>query len=248
MREPKKVFRRLLFDCETSPNLALIWNPGPRISVGHEAIVKERAIICIAWKWEGEKKIYSLTWDKHQSDKKMLQEFAKVLESADEVIGHNSDRFDLTWIRTRCLKHGIRISPDFVSIDTLKAARSKFRFNSNKLDYIGKFLDAGQKIPTGFGLWKAVVMDKDADSLKKMVRYCRNDVVLLEKIYQKMSPYLPVKTNRASSPRHCPECDSSRVIISGHRISAAGTHKIQFQCRSCGKYSTVAASKLTKGK
>jgi hypothetical protein len=63
--------------------------------------------------------------------KKMLIEFIKVLNTADETIGHNGDKFDLAWVRTRCLFHGIDMFPSYTTIDTLKVARSKFKFNSN---------------------------------------------------------------------------------------------------------------------
>ena len=245
---PKPKFRRLFFDIETSPNLALIWQPGYQISVSHENIVKERSIICVAWKWEGERKIHHLTWDKKQDDKQLLKEFVKVMHEADELITHNGDRFDTPWIRTRCLKHDISMSPDFVSIDTLKAARTKFKFNSNQLNYIAKFLEVGQKKPTGFDLWKAIMFDKDAASLDKMVDYCKHDVRLLEKVWDKLKPYLPPKSNRARDISGCPECGSFDTKVSNHRITAAGYKKTQFQCKECGKYHTVSATRLDKVK
>jgi len=247
MPKPKP-FRRLFFDIETSPNIALIWQPGYKISVSHENIIKERAIICVAWKWEGEKRIHYLTWDKNQCDKQLLQEFVEIMHSADEIITHNGDRFDTPWIRTRCLMHDIPMSPDFVSIDTLKAARSKFKFNSNQLNYIAKFLELGQKKPTGFALWKSIMLDRDASALKKMVNYCKHDVRLLEQIYEKFSPYLTAKSHRGRYVSDCPECGSDHTTISNHKTTAAGYKKTQYQCQDCGRYHTIAASRYDKEK
>ena len=83
--------RRLFFDIETSPNLALIWRPGHKISVSYNSIVRERAIICVAWKWEGERKIQSLTWDQKQDDAGLLRKFVPVMHEADEIVAHNGD-------------------------------------------------------------------------------------------------------------------------------------------------------------
>ena len=99
-------FKRLFFDIETSPNIVFSWNIGRDISIDYENILNERAIICICYKWENDKKIHHLTWNKGD-DKKMIQEFARIIDSADEVIGHNSDRFDVKWVRTRALFHKI---------------------------------------------------------------------------------------------------------------------------------------------
>lgn len=249
------LFRRLFFDIETSPCILLAWGPGFKLSIPHENIVRERAIICIAWKWEDSKVVRCETWDKHQNDKAMLKQFVGVMHQADEIVGHNSDRFDTPWIRTRCLYHGIPMSPEFVSIDTLKAARSKFRFNSNRLDYLARFLLGDQKRPTGFDLWKRILLDKDPVALRKMQRYCKHDVRLLEQVFQKLSPFLPAKTHRAvakgDEPRFlgmCPECASERTTINRYRTTAAGHRKVVYQCQDCGKYNTVAESRWLRAK
>ncbi len=242
--------KRLFFDIEVSPNIGFFWQPGHKISIGYENIIKERAIICICYKWDGEKKVSSLTWDGSQDDKAMLKSFIKVADSADELVGHNGDRFDLTWIRTRCLFHGISVFPNYVTIDTLKAARQKFRFNSNRLDYIGKFLNLGQKLHTGFDLWKGIVLDKSETKLTKMVKYCKQDVRLLEAVFNKLKNYIPSKTHAGviagKDKRSCPECGSSKVIKRVSRISASGTKKDQMQCNDCGKYHTLCPKKMKK--
>ncbi len=225
----------------------MIWQPGHKISVGHDNLIKERAIICVAWKWEGQARIRCLTWDANQCDKKLLEEFVAVMHAADEIVTHNGDRFDTPWIRTRCLKHSIAMSPDFVSIDTLKAARSKFKFNSNRLDYIAQFLELGQKKPTGFKLWKDICLDRNEAALKKMVDYCKHDVRLLEQVWDRMNAYLPAKTNRADDIAGCPECGSHNTHVSQHRVMASGFKKTQFQCQDCGKYHQVATSRLANG-
>ena len=242
-QQPNK--RRLFFDIETSPNVVLAWRTGFKLSIPHDNILEERAIICICYKWEGDEEVHSLTWDRKQCDKKMLRDFSGVLNSADEAIGHNGDRFDLKWIKTRCLYHRIPMYPNYTTLDTLKVARNQFLFNSNKLDYIAKFLGFGGKVDTGgFGLWKAIVLDKCRESLQKMVDYCKMDVILLERVYQELRTYAPHKFNYATAyggeAHDCPNCESLNVNVSKTKTTASGVVKKQMQCKDCGSYFTIS--------
>jgi DNA polymerase III epsilon subunit-like protein len=178
----------------------------------------------------------------------MLQEFIQVMNQADEIVAHNGDRFDITWLRTRCLFHGIPMVPDYVSIDTLKLARGKFRFNSNRLDYIAQYLGLGGKIHAEYDLWKQIVLNKDAAALRKMVRYCKRDVRLLEQIWERINPYVKAKTSVSRYASQCPECGSERTVINQRRRMASGYLKISFYCKDCGKYHSTAASRFDKDK
>lgn len=232
--------KRLYFDIETSANIGFFWQSGFKLSIGPQNIIKERAIICICYKWEDDKETHALTWDSKQSDKKMLQAFIKIMNEADEIVGHNGDKFDIAWVRTRCLFHDIDMFPNYVTIDTLKVARSKFKFNSNKLNYIAGFLGIGYKIKTDFDLWKDIALKNDAKALDKMVKYCKMDVILLEKVHKKLSVHIPHKTHYGvvfgGDRGSCPGCGSDDLYIHRHRISASGLKKIQYQCKTCHKF------------
>lgn len=190
--EKNKPKRRLFFDIEVSANIVFSWNVGHKITIPYENIIRERAIICVCYKWEGDDKVYSIEWD-NGDDKKLLERFTKIIDSADEVITQNGDNFDIKWLRTRCLYHDIDISPKFNSIDTLKMARNGFRMNSNRLDYMGQYLGEGQKIKTDHTLWRDITLNNDKAALTRMVDYCKGDVVLLERIYQKLQKFVPTK-------------------------------------------------------
>lgn len=234
--------RRLFFDLESAPNVGLFWEAGYKKNIGYENIIKERAIICICYKWEDEREVHSVHWDARQCDKRMLEHFVKIAAEADELVAHNGDKFDLAWIRTRCLFHGIHMFPNYTTVDTLKVSRSKFKFNSNKLDYIGKFLGIGKKIKTDFNLWKDILLNKDKVAMSKMIKYCIQDVILLEKVYKKLSTHIAHKTHFGvifgQDRGSCPECGSDDLAVSKHRILASGTKKIQYNCKTCHKYHT----------
>lgn len=234
--------KRLFFDIETSPNIGLFWEAGYKKNIDYSNIIKERAIICICYKWEDSKEVGYLTCDSKQCDKKMLLKFIEIANSADELVGHNGDKFDLAWIRTRCLFHRIDMFPVYTTIDTLKLSRSKFKFNSNKLDYIAKYLGMGEKIKTEFGLWKAIVLNKDKEAMAKMVKYCQQDVKLLEKVYKELSTHIFAKTHYGvifgEDRGSCPECGSDDLVRACLRTSASGIKKIMFRCKTCNKHHT----------
>ena len=186
---PKK---RLFFDLEVSPNIVLSWGIGRNLTLTHDSIVQERSIICVCYKWEGSDKVYSLKWD-NGDDEEMVRKFTKIIELADEVIAQNGDNFDIKWLRTRCIFHKISITPKFNSIDTLKMARTGFRFNCNKLDYMGQFFGLGSKMKTDFGLWKDILLKNSKEAMDTMVEYCKQDVLLLENVYNQLQEFSPIK-------------------------------------------------------
>lgn len=192
LAEKNRPKKRLFFDLETSPNIVLSWRIGRDISLSHDDILQERAIICVGYKWEGDDKTYAIEWKKGD-DKELLEKFSKIINSADEIITQNGDSFDIKWLRTRCIIHDIPVSNKFNSIDTLKMARAGFKFNCNKLDYMGKILGLGGKIETTYDLWKGIVLNNDKQAMDKMVEYCKMDVIRLEQIYNKLQKFSPVK-------------------------------------------------------
>lgn len=247
----RKNIKRLFFDIETSPNVVLAWRAGYKLNISPESIVKERAIICICWKWEGDEQVQYLTWDDSQDDKEMLKIFVEVLHEADEAIGHNGDKYDIPWVRTRCLYHGIPVLPDIKSLDTLKKVRSRFILNSNKLDYIGQFLGVGKKQDTGgFDLWKNICLNNCKESLNKMVDYCKQDVILLEKVYNKIDNYIKHNTHVGvltdDNAASCPGCGSINHREIKTVTSPAGAINYQLQCTDCNKYYKVNKTNLKK--
>lgn len=237
---------RLYFDIETSPCLGWFWRPGYNLNLNHNNVIENAKIICICYKWEGKQKVYSLTWDKNQCDKKMLQDFIKVLDSADEIVGHNSDKFDIKWIRTRCLFHGVDMMPDYSSLDTLKEARKGFLFPSNRLDAIGRYTGVGKKIKTTEEFWFDAWYKNSRRALNDMVKYCKQDVLLLESVHQKLKPYTKVKHRIHTDISECGNCGSEDLRVKSYKVSAAGTRYVQLQCHGCGMYTRASDTKYNR--
>ena len=231
--------KRCYIDIETSLLEARIWRPGKQY-VGPECITKEAQIICICYKWAHEKKVHALDW----TDDYMLKKFVAVMNEADEIVAHNGKAFDMKWVAWELLKARIPAFPNYKVIDTLTMMRAKYRAPSNKLDYLCNALFNDPKVETGGrALWENV-MDGDKAALKKMIAYCKHDVIMLEELHDLIQPYFLPRTNVAilegKDPWCCAHCASDRVRLSKTRITPLGTKRRQMQCNECGRYYTVS--------
>lgn len=231
--------RILFLDLETFPNIVTSW--GLRIYSGYldpENITQERSIICASWKWLGERKMYSkcVSIDNVLNDVPVLYAIRDAIHKSDAVVAHNGDKFDLPWIAARSVYYGLSPLPPVIQIDTKKIAKSKFMFNSNRLVYLAEFLHVGKKLKTEFDLWKDCLKGKQS-ALDKMVRYNKHDVVLLERVYKKLAPYVPAKLNAAlfTTKSVCPHCQSANVQRQGIARTIARSYQ-RWQCQSCGHW------------
>lgn len=184
--ERDKNLKVLIYDIETSYNIVKSWRIGYNLIINHNDIIEERKIICVSYKWLDEDIVYNLQWDKDKDDKFLLEQFIEVLNEADLIVAHNGDNYDLKFIKTRAIKHGLDMLIDYPQFDTLKVAKKKFNFNSNKLDYISAYLGFDNKIKTEMGLWDDIIFRKCPIAMDKMITYCNKDVELLEKVYNKL--------------------------------------------------------------
>lgn len=183
-----KPLKVLIYDIETSPNEGWFWRSGYKLNIDASQIKKERAIICLSYKWLDENEVYNLYWDLNQNDKFLIDQFIDVLNEADLIVAHNGENFDIKWLKTRALIHKLhyKMLPNYKQFDTLKVAKSKLYLNSNRLDYIAKILGFSGKIRTRYNLWDEVCYDNNRDSLKEMIEYCDEDVIQLEHVYKEL--------------------------------------------------------------
>ena len=242
--------KRLFYDIETSYNIVKSWRIGFNINLNMEDIIQERAIITIAYKWEGEEDVTVLSWDKG-CDKKIIEDFVKVMSEADELVGHNVDRYDTKFIMARALKHNISVLPKYQSTDTLKLAKKHFMLNSNKLDYIAQYLGIGHKTKhRGLEMWDDIILRNDSKALEEMIEYNVQDVFLTEQVYHKLMEYSLPKVNHASKQtgdKHtCPQCGSDHAELHKTYISGTGTKTRLMNCLNCSTNFTINNTNYTK--
>lgn len=225
----------LVYDLEVSPNLGYVYGKYQQNVLQFES---EWELLSVAYKWLGEKETHVFGQDRFKEEI-IVTRLHALFDEADIVIAHNGDKFDQRMANTKFIQYGLTPPSPYRSIDTLKVARRYFRFTSNKLDDLGKALNCGRKVETGgFSLWLGCIQG-DEKSWAKMLKYNKQDVVLLEKIYMKLLPWIdnhPGINIIDGIDGGCPKCGSTRVVKRGTRYTKVAITQ-RYKCKSCGGWS-----------
>lgn len=227
----------LLYDLETAPLLGWTWGTYEQNVIR----VKEQwRILCVGYKWLDEKTAHVVGIDDYQcannDDRGVVEHIHALFEEADIIVAHNNDAFDEPKARARMIIHGMDPPIPYKTVDTLKLARRNFKFTSNKLDDVCQVLGIGRKAATGgFDTWLGC-MDGDPAAWRKMKRYCKSDVLLLEQLYLRLRPWAERSPNLAlygDKPDACPKCGVvGRMSFKEYRYNAV-TRRPLFRCRAC---------------
>ena len=235
----------LLLDIETAPHMAAVWGLWNQ-NVSTNQLIKPGYTLCWAAKWLGEKNIL---FDSIQSGhKRMIRRVHKLLDEADAVVHYNGTKFDIPTLNREFLMAGLKPPSPVAQIDLLRVARRRFRLASNKLDFVAHQLGFGGKEKhKGFELWLEC-MAKDKDAWDTMERYNTHDVVLLEKVYERLLPWIqnhPSLSSFLDAPV-CPNCGSEHRQSRGHYLSKTLRYR-RFQCGDCGTWYRSAKAEKRGG-
>jgi len=240
-----KKIKILLLDIETAPNLVHVWGLWQQ-NVSIKQIIDAGYVMCWSAKWLGEKKIH---FDSiHQSmPKDMLTKIHQMLGECDAVIHYNGASFDIPTLNKEFLLYGMMPPAPYKQIDLLRTARSQFRFPSNKLDYVAQKLNLGKKHEhAGHQLWIDCMANKRA-AWATMKAYNMQDVVLLEKVYERLKPWIKGHVNVGlynENPECCPTCGGTDFQSRGFAYTATKKHK-RYHCGGCGTWFKGADGKFS---
>ncbi len=238
VNKPNKI---LLLDIETSPNLGWTWEKYDTTVI---EFIRERHLLCFTVKWLDSGKTitrslpdYPLYAKDKESDKELVKELWDYMNDADIVIGHNAINFDIKVTNARFIVNGLLPPSPYRVVDTVREARKRFKFNSNTLNDLSSLLGLGAKVKhSGFSLWKGCMEGKE-ESWKKMKKYNKMDVQLLEKLYLRLRPWM--ETHPAINIGHpkttCPACASTNTQKRGFAFARSLKYQ-RYQCLSCGHW------------
>jgi hypothetical protein len=181
---------------DTEISKSLYFNYGAKVPSKYlriDDIVQEYYMICWAASYVGQDKVFSSCVTSGQAkkwdDKSILSKLRGLMEAADIIAGHNVDAYDVKRINTRFLLNGLEPVIGKKTLDTLKIARAKFTFESNKLDYISQRLGFRGKDNITNDDWLKIVKTGDAETLRKVDTYCQGDVTNGKKVLEKLMKY-----------------------------------------------------------
>lgn len=226
----------LCLDIETSPNTAFVWGLFKE-NIPLARLIESSRILCWAAKWYGSKEILFDSVQK-SSHKQLLKRIHSLLNEADVVVHYYGSAFDIPVLNREFIVEGFKPPAPYKQIDLCKVARSKFKFVSNKMEYVAKILRVQHKIDhRGFEMW-VKCMEGDPQAWKEMEVYNIGDVQTLEQVYERMLPWIPNHPHVGiydDVPKSCPNCGG----LSFQRRGTTIAHLLKyhrFQCKGCGKW------------
>lgn len=230
----------LLLDIETAPSIAHVWGLWQN-DVALSQLLESGYVMCWSAKWVGEKKMFFSSLHKRKP-KKMLSEIHSLLSDADAVVSWNGSQFDIPTLNREFLRYGFDPPAPYSQIDLLMVAKKRFRFLSNKLEYVSKALKCGEKMKNeGHRLW-VKCMAGSSRAWADMKRYNLNDTAILEGVYKKFLPWIsnhPHVGLRDGDPESCPNCGGTRLQARGWAYTQLGKYR-RYQCQKCGTWTRNA--------
>jgi DNA polymerase elongation subunit (family B) len=234
----------LLLDIETAPNKAYIWQLKTDY-VSTDQLISSSHILCVSAKWLGESDITFRSVYEH-GQRVMLQDIHEMIGDADVVVHYNGTKFDIPTLNREFLCEGMAPPSPLRQVDLLPVVRKQFKFTSNKLDYVCQQLGLGNKVHhKGMELWDGC-MANDPASWKVMEKYNKMDVVLLERLYNRLLPWIPRLPNHTlytGLSDSCPRCGSKKFTRRGVAHTYLLTYQ-RYQCNKCMGWFSGQVDKL----
>ena len=234
--------KTLLLDIETAPGLGFAWE---KYETNIIEFVKDWYMLSFTVKWLDDTKIHTYalcdfpTYQKNkESDLELVRKLWDFVNEADVIVAHNGDSFDIRKMNARFIVNGLTPPAPYRTVDTKKVAKKNFSFMSNSLNDLGTLFGLGNKASTGgFKLWTDCMAGKP-DAWKRMKKYNKMDVILLEKVYLHMRPWMKTHPNISIeiSRINCQACGSANTQKRGFSYSKYTKYQ-RLQCMTCSAWS-----------
>ena len=244
----------LIFDIETAPLRAYVWSRWKQ-NIYLSQTISEWFIISWAAKWLDSSEVYSQcltsTEIKAENDRRIVEHLWFLIDQADIIIAHNGKHFDTPKMNARFLLCGLPPTSPYIQIDTKEVAAKQFGFSSNKLDALAGYFGIEHKDDTDFELW-AECMKGNATSLKYMEKYNRKDVVILEKVYLILRPWIKNHANvglyMEDDRMVCPACGSVNLEEDNSFYYTSVNKYEVMRCSDCGAIARLRNTSYPKDK
>lgn len=243
-KKPKKIqepkARVLIFDIETSPLEAYVWRLW-KTNVNLGQVINDWFIICWSAKWLDEDEVLGdcVTPEEaiNKDDKRVVTSLWKLFDEADIVVAHNGNKFDVPKMNSKFIISGLQPPTPYYSVDTCNVSKKVFGFSSNKLDALATYFGFEHKLDTDFSLWEGCLKGNQ-ESLDYMLKYNKQDVVLLEQVYLKLRPWIknhPSMSTILKRPNICTVCGSSNIYLLEDKYYHTQVNSYpMYRCKECG--------------
>lgn len=238
----------ITLDIETAPHKSYHWrNWQENIAPGQ--MIEPTYMLSYVVKVNGRKAVYKM-----HEDPDFLSYLHDILQSADAIITYNGDKFDMLHVNREFIENGYPPLRPVPSIDLIKTVKGRFKFPSNRLDYVAGVLLGERKLETGgFDLWPAFI-NGDLKARRLMERYNKRDVNITWKLYKHLLPWIinhpyiagDHDVDDKGQMYECPCCGTKTAAE--YKLNATRRTRCfvvrQVSCRSCWHWYDGKRSKI----
>lgn len=204
-------------------------------------ILKDWAMLSYAGRFKGEKEFHYLdnrfAVDK-RDDRQITEGLHHLISSADIMIGHNLDRFDLKKFNTKAMKYGLDPIAPKITWDTLKMIRRIAALSSNSLWFCAEYFKLESrksehgKFP-GDKLWDEC-MKGNIEAWDENENYNKQDVVVTEELFDYLVKYDSRVNYQAYFQKPTCSCGNHSFYKADHAFTKQGKFQV-YRCHDCGK-------------
>lgn len=227
--------RVLEIDIETAPHVAYIWSLFDT-NVPIDRLVTPGYTLCFSARWQGSREImFHSQWTDGNAG--MVKAAWNLMNDADMLVHYNGKKFDVPTLNREFVLQGMVPPSNYHELDLYHVVKRRFRFASNKLDFVAQQLGLGSKVRhKGMQLWREV-MAGEPKAQATMQRYNVQDTRILGRLYTKIQPWIQNHPNRGmwlegDSPA-CRNCGSTNVKKNGTERRFTLSYQ-RYKCGDCG--------------
>lgn len=136
-----------------------------------------------------------------EAEKEMLEKLSDYIESLDGLITYYGTNFDVPFVRTRMLAHGLKPFPKKKHLDVYYTVRRTMNMSRNRLQNAIELLSSSDDTIPPKGrveprLWVRALYARDQKALAAIVKHCVEDVHALEAALDRLVDFAPDRVTR----------------------------------------------------
>lgn len=178
----------------------------------------------------------------HRFDKDLLAHVGKELSNADAWITYNGIQFDVPFLQTRLLKHGLPPLPPIPHIDLYYLVKHKLKLHRSALATVTEFYNLEhRKTAVNFDTWFDAQMGQPK-AMKQVIEHCKLDVLVLKEAYLKLRS-LFIRHPKLHGVGPCHVCGSLDLEKRGYAATKVGGLRQRIHCKQCGAWENRSMNK-----
>lgn len=221
-----------LWDTEWSPAISYTWSGFPKY-LPNDFLIEDPRLLCYGFKIYGEGETDVV--DERIGHEEMVWKLWHRLDEVDMLISYNGQSFDTRKVNSEFMKYGMGPPSPYKEIDLYRQIKKHAQFYSGKLDFVAERITGERKAETGgFKLWKDVLAGDEA-AWGTMRKYQKQDVDLLETLFDEVKPWIKMPHPVSHELSSCHNCGSTSLQRRGVARTLYGQYP-RYQCNDCGKW------------